>query len=104
MRIGRWLFGSVVVLTALGSAASLAQTPDSVPKMNMRWAHFVPSTWGSAQAEQLFAKEIENRTGGNVTTRDVDRGVMPFIFLELIALALLLMIPQITLFLPNVMI
>lgn len=41
---------------------------------------------------------------GLVTTRDVYSGVAVFIFLEVITLALLLMIPQITLFLPNIMI
>lgn len=69
MRIRSWMYGSVVAFAALGSAASWAQSADAVPKMNMRWAHFAPPTWGSAQAEQLFAKEIENRTGGNVKIR-----------------------------------
>lgn len=41
---------------------------------------------------------------GLVTTREVYRGVTAFIVLELITLVLLLAFPQITLFLPNIMI
>ncbi len=58
---------SVLAVSACASFAALAQ--DAVPKMNFRFAHFGPSTWGSAQADQLFAKELETRTGGNVKTR-----------------------------------
>jgi TRAP-type C4-dicarboxylate transport system substrate-binding protein len=66
MKVRGILLGALVLGAALGPATSMAQ---EVPKMNLRWAHFAPQTWGSAQAEQLFAKEIEQRTGGNVKVR-----------------------------------
>ncbi len=58
-----------LALAAVLGAASVAQAQVAVPKMNLRWAHFAPPSWGSAQAEQLFAKELEARTQGNVKIR-----------------------------------
>ncbi|WP_157968918.1 C4-dicarboxylate TRAP transporter substrate-binding protein [Tropicimonas sp. IMCC34011] len=58
--------------TALVSAAAVAGpvvAQEDIPEMTLRWAHFAPDAWGSAQAEQLFAKEIEERTDGKVKIR-----------------------------------
>ncbi|MBM9593867.1 C4-dicarboxylate TRAP transporter substrate-binding protein [Roseitranquillus sediminis] len=61
-------------ITTLGAAALVltgglgqqAVAQDDIPNMTLRWAHFAPDAWGSAKAEQLFAKEIEERTDGKV--------------------------------------
>lgn len=43
-----------------------AKAQSDIPNMTLRWAHFAPAAWGSAQADALFAKEVEKRTGGKV--------------------------------------
>jgi len=58
------LKGLAVVGAALCGQMAVAQ--DDIPNMTLRWAHFAPDAWGSAQAEQLFADEIEKRTDGKV--------------------------------------
>jgi TRAP-type C4-dicarboxylate transport system permease large subunit len=40
---------------------------------------------------------------GEVTTRDVYRGVLPFVLLELVVLALLIAVPELSLWLPRTM-
>jgi TRAP-type transport system periplasmic protein len=52
----------------LAPLAVQAQSTD-IQRMNWRWAHFAPPAWGSAQADQLFAKEVETRTDGRVKTQ-----------------------------------
>lgn len=68
MKLNRGLTAALTLTLALGATCGSLQAQE-VPKMNLRWAHFAPPTWGSAQAEQLFASEIEKRTGGNVKIR-----------------------------------
>ena len=66
MSISRVVAGAISL--AIGSMAFFqgAAAQGDIPKMTLRWAHFAPDTWGSAQAEALFAKEIEKRTQGKV--------------------------------------
>jgi TRAP-type C4-dicarboxylate transport system substrate-binding protein len=49
----------------LAVAAPLAFAQD-IPSQTWRWAHFAPPAWGSAQAEQLYAKQIEEKTNGKI--------------------------------------
>lgn len=49
----------------LAAAAPLAFAQD-IPSQTWRWAHFAPPAWGSAQAELLYAKEIEEKSGGKI--------------------------------------
>lgn len=49
----------------LAAAAPFAFAQD-IPNETWRWAHFAPPAWGSAQAEQLYAKQIEEKTGGKI--------------------------------------
>lgn len=61
------LFSSAAAFAISALALTgVAKAQDDIPNMTLRWAHFAPAAWGSAQAEQLFAKEIEERTGGKV--------------------------------------
>lgn len=53
---------SALVLSATASFA-FAQ---GIPNETWRWAHFAPPAWGSAQAEQLYAKQIEEKTDGKI--------------------------------------
>jgi TRAP-type C4-dicarboxylate transport system substrate-binding protein len=58
--------GALALAMSAITFSSAASAQDDIKRMNLRWAHFAPPTWGSAQAEQLFAKEIEKRTNGKV--------------------------------------
>jgi len=46
---------------------------------------------------------VAGTTGGLVPIRDVYKGVLPFVFLEILTLAILISIPSITLYLPTLM-
>jgi len=46
------------------AAPALAQ---QYPKMNLRFAHFVPATLPGATVDQWFADELSKRTGGQIT-------------------------------------
>lgn len=59
------------VIATLGAGVGVLATPavlqaQEIPQMNMRWAHFAPAAWGSCQADQLFADEVQRRTNGRV--------------------------------------
>lgn len=64
MKTVNLLRGLAVAGAALFGQMVTAQ--EDIPNMTLRWAHFAPDAWGSAQAEQLFADEIEKRTDGKV--------------------------------------
>lgn len=49
----------------LGNAALAAD----YPKINLRLAHFLPSSTANAEWEQWWADEVEKRSGGNVTVK-----------------------------------
>jgi len=67
MRLLRITVGAVLMTAAtFGSVGSAVAQSDDIPNMNMRWGHFAPPAWGSAQAEQLFADEVERLTDGKV--------------------------------------
>lgn len=51
------------VLLAVLTPLAFAQ---DIPSQSWRWAHFAPPAWGSAQAEIMFAKEIEAKTNGKI--------------------------------------
>jgi TRAP-type C4-dicarboxylate transport system substrate-binding protein len=57
---------AAAVAFAATQAPTYAQAEDEIPRMNLRFAHFAPAAWGSAQADKLFAEEIEKRTDGRV--------------------------------------
>jgi TRAP-type C4-dicarboxylate transport system substrate-binding protein len=61
------LASSAFALTIGAIAMSgAAKAQEDIPNMTLRWAHFAPPAWGSAQADALFAKEVEKRTNGKV--------------------------------------
>jgi TRAP-type C4-dicarboxylate transport system substrate-binding protein len=66
---------------------TIGRAQDDIKNMNLRWAHFAPPAWGSAQAEQLFAKEIEKRTNGKVKIQFFWSGALggPSELMELVA-------------------
>lgn len=64
MRASVFFAGTLFAGAMLFGQTAAAQ--DDIPEMTLRWAHFAPDAWGSAQAEQLFADEIEKRTDGKV--------------------------------------
>jgi len=59
----------VLAAATLSALASAAFAQDDIPKQNWRWAHFAPPAWGSAQAEQLYAKVIEEKTNGKIRVK-----------------------------------
>ncbi len=66
MRFSRILSGAAALAFGALAFTGGASAQDDIKAMNLRWAHFAPPQWGSAQAEQMFAKEIEKRTDGKV--------------------------------------
>jgi TRAP-type C4-dicarboxylate transport system substrate-binding protein len=66
MRVSQIAAGVLALAMSAATIAGSAAAQDDIPNMRLRWAHFAPAAWGSAQAEALFAKEIEKRTGGKV--------------------------------------
>lgn len=54
IRSSRFAAGELAVAMGALTCAGSAQAQDDLPNMTLRWAHFVPPTWGSAQADQLF--------------------------------------------------
>jgi TRAP-type C4-dicarboxylate transport system substrate-binding protein len=66
MGLSKFFAGAVALAMGVSGLASVASAQEDFKAMNLRWAHFAPPAWGSAQAEQMFAKEIEKRTNGKV--------------------------------------
>jgi TRAP-type C4-dicarboxylate transport system substrate-binding protein len=66
MRLKYILSGVFALAAGAFAVAGPVNAQDDIKRMNLRWAHFAPPAWGSAQAEQMFAKEIEKRTDGKV--------------------------------------
>lgn len=63
------LHKKLIAAAVMALVAPLASAQADIPKQSWRWAHFAPPAWGSAQAEQLFAKEIEQKTDGKIRVR-----------------------------------
>lgn len=76
----------LIAATFLAAVSPLAFGQADIPKQTWRWAHFAPPAWGSAQAEQLFAKQIEEKTGGKIRVRFFWQGSL-FSFGELLSAA-----------------
>lgn len=57
--------GLAGLLLCMSASPVIAQS-DDIQRATWRWAHFAPPAWGSAQAEQLYANEIEKLTDGKV--------------------------------------
>src|SRR5688572_23409226 len=55
--------------TAFAAALACAAPANAqqYPKMNLRFAHFVPATLPGATVDQWFADELAKRTGGQIT-------------------------------------
>jgi TRAP-type C4-dicarboxylate transport system substrate-binding protein len=64
MTIRKFVSGAVFALFIASPAAA-----QDYPKMNLKLAHFVPSTVVASQVDQWFADEIEKRSGGNITIK-----------------------------------
>lgn len=54
------------LLAALSVALPTMAAAQDIPSATWRFAHFAPPAWGSAQAEQVFAKQIEEQSKGRI--------------------------------------
>lgn len=72
----RNIITGALAATALVATSATAVAQDGIPEENWRWAHFSAEAWGSSQADQLFMKEVGDRTDGKVTARFYWSGAM----------------------------
>lgn len=76
MTIAKLIACTLAAGLTCAATAPIAAAQDAIPSMNLRWAHFSAEAWGSSQADKLFAKEVEERTGGKVKAQFYWSGAM----------------------------